>query len=586
MTILWLLAPCLSAALRSCLVHPPGDEPSEDSVVVVYDLRPVLPSFDQEGTWSQALVPALADPGHENLPFVSLQELHRGEAPDSITNLVTEALGEDLHYEGRGIQIERGDQMVVAAPPAVQAKVRAILDALQAAFSAGTTVELDWFVMSDGAMPIDRCVLTLDEAKRFVDAAMARGSSHLHQTLRLAPGRTVALERARFIPLLADYDVEIAQGSFIYDPVIYEIRDGFRGFLRGTSVPGGTALSLLWLQEDLVNEVRERPIVLKGAVGREQRGGLDLIEGPQSMQTADVMTHALAFDTFLPDGKALVAFSDVDVKGTTFRQVLVLRRGAGAQSSFTKVPLSNGGRTLVILDGEAFGAPRFSISTGDALYEAEWPHPFVVAELHSEASSFLQDQLGRLNQWWTVGPWVLVLTDPSWDGPAAAELERLAGAIRPVTDLVELAVELQSPTGSSLARWRLPTLSGRSVGAVVGVTGLAVQDYDVEVAQYSAVADPKIRPTFQGLCLGAEVARSPGNSGWVLRAQGVASFLAGTVPTIGPQGPFIGALELPRVERLSIDEHAIVPAASPESVVRIGPEGGEGKGLAVTLRIR
>jgi hypothetical protein len=591
MTIPWLAVPSLAVAFLAPALRPvpPGDEEGEDNVVVVYDLRPILPSFDTETTLSQALVPALADPWH-GLPSLSIAELHQGESPDSIASLVTEALGEELHYEGRGIQIERGDQMVVSAPPAVQTKVRAILDALQGVFASSVTIELDWFSFPDGTLPIERCVLTQEEAKRFVDGALARGTAHVHQTLRLTPGRTAALDRARTVPFLADYDVEIAQGSFIYDPISFELRDGFRALLRATSVPGGTALSVLWLQEDLIDDVRERPVVLGGMVGREQRGGFDLVPGPASMQTADVMTHALAFDSFLPEGKALVAFSDVDVKGATTRQVLVLRRGAGTQTSFLKLPLSTAGRTLVVLDGELFGPPQFSISSG-LVDPEEWRHPFVLAELSSETSSFLDDQLGRLNQWWTVGPWALALTDPAWDGPAAAELERLAGSIRPTMDLVELGVELSAPNGSTAARWKVPTLAGRSVGAVVGVTGLVLQDYDVEVAQFAAVSDPRLRPTFHGLCMGAEVARAPvtpangGSAGWVLRAQGVASLL-GATPTFSPPGPGVGTLEFPREERLAIDEHLTVPAGTPEAVVRIGPEVGEGRGLGVTLRVR
>jgi hypothetical protein len=589
MTIPWLVASCLSALLRSCTAPALLAAEGEDNVVVAYDLRPILPTFDRESSWSQGLVSSLANRG-KDVQTVSIPDLHQAEPPDTIANLVTEALGEELHYEGRGIQIERGDRMVVAAPPAVQARVRALLDALQGVFSATATVEFDWFAFPDGTLPIDRCVLSLDEAKRFVDGALARGAAHVHQTLRLAPGRTAALERARELPFLGDYDVEIAQGAFIYDPIIFRIRDGFRGLLRATTVPGGTALSVLWLQEDVLGDVRERPVVLNGIVGREQRGGFDLVTGPQSMQTADVMTHALAFDSFLADGKALLAFSDVEHKGATYRQVLVLRRGAGAQSTFLKVPLSTGGRMLVVLNAETFGAPQFAISSGAGLNN-DWPHPYALAELRSETSNFLQDQLGRLNQWWNVGPWVFALTDPAWDGPAAAELERLAGSIRPATDLIELGVELSSPSGGVAARWKVPTLGGRSVGAVAGVTGLALADFDVDVAQFAAVSDPILQPTFQGLCMAAEVSRAPvtaasGGAGWVLRAQGVASLLGATLPTFSTPGPFVGTIEQPREERLAIDEHLTVPAASPEAVVRIGPEAGEGRGLGVTLRIR
>ncbi len=583
MTIAWLFAACFQ------LPAPPfsfASQGGQENVLVPYDLRAVIPSFDQSWSWSQALLPSLADP-EQSLPAVVLSELHHSEGPESILDLLVQALGEELHYEGRSIQIERDDQLLILAPQSVQAKVQEVLKLLETAFSSAVVVELDWFGFPDSGIPLERSVITQEEAKRFVDAAVARGSAHLTQTFLLSPGRTAAIESVRVVPVLLDYDVEIAQGSFIHDPIVRDIRHGFRAFLRGTTVPGGAQLSVLWLQEELVNDVKERPVTLHGAVGNEQRGGFELIEGPKSLQTASVMSHALAFDTFLPDGKAVVASSEVEVQGTTFRQVLVLRRAGGVQTSFAKIPLSNSGRALFVLNGELFGAPQFAISSGPAV-DDEWPHPYVIAELRSEISPFLQDALARLSDWRTVGPWILVLSDQSWDGPASSDLERLVTAMKPPIELVELSGDCLAPNGTTPARFSLPALVGRSVGVVCGVTSQVIFDYDVEVAQNASVADPRLRPTFQGLCLGMEVSKAGATKAWVVRAQGTASFLGGAIPSIAPQGPFIGTIELPREERLSIDEHMILPISAPETNLRIGPrsrvEGEASSGVTVRIR--
>ncbi|MEN8162228.1 MAG: hypothetical protein ABFS41_19310, partial [Myxococcota bacterium] len=287
------------AFLLLALLSPGDESPAEpqsaaESVFVRYDLRPVIPRLDQGSGWLQSLVPDLAKP-YEKVPEVELQRLYEPAAPDVILDLLTQILGDELVLEGRSIALERDTRLLVLAPPATQDKVAAILEVLESVLSASVHLRLDVLSTSEGAAPErdGRCVVSTDEAERLVAGLVARGASHREHAFQLSAGRTAAVDQIRKVPFLFDYDVEIAQGCFIYDPIVRSAEAGLRMLARGVPVPGGVALAMFVGHAGAVGEIEERPLNVRGVVSAEQKGGLSPVEGPQTVQTTQLLTRAV-----------------------------------------------------------------------------------------------------------------------------------------------------------------------------------------------------------------------------------------------------------------------------------------------------
>ena len=122
----------------------------------------------------------------------------------------------------------------------------------------------------------------MQEADRIGDGLLARGAEHVQSDFELFPGRTAVLNRTRKRSIVRDFNVEIAQGTFAYDPVVMELDVGANVFVRGVPVSEGTVVSLLVSSEGILGEVRERPLTMRGAISQQRERGYEIIDGPAS----------------------------------------------------------------------------------------------------------------------------------------------------------------------------------------------------------------------------------------------------------------------------------------------------------------
>jgi hypothetical protein len=123
--------------------------------------------------------------------------------------------------------------------------------------------------------------------------------------------------------------------------------------------------------------------------------------------------------------------------------------------------------------------------------------------------------------------------------------------------------------------------SGIASSVVAGAEDELLSDWDVEVAQSAAVADPQIRPTFEGLCARLRVERDAGGA-LVLQIHAFGQARNGELRNIDPQVPTVGAISQGIWDRLGVEEQLTFPADGPKQAL-FGDSGGAGLLLEVTL---
>jgi hypothetical protein len=578
MTFLALLA--LAPALQLAASAPAAAQ-AEEAVYATYDLRAVLPRWDAVTSWRQSLlVPPVTSPRAQLAAvFDALQydELRSFELLD----LLGQVLGDDLRREGRELSVD-GPLLSVLAPSSLHEQVRAVLETLTGALSASALVRLDVLTLGEGGGDLGSAgMIGDDEAAARISALVGRGAQHRTTTVELSVGRTAVVDAHREIPFLFDYDVEIAQVTQVFAPVMGQTRDGMRLILRGSGLPGGLALSCVCVRSERLGEHGKIPLVLQGLVNQGEGAGLQVMPGPVHLQSPDVLARALAFDTLLPDGKALALTLEGTLGKARTRELVLLRRAGGALPFFVVRPVPRTSRTLIALDAGLFRPARFSFTDEPWLNPQGGRVPNPIASLDTELSSFLMEWLkARFSVWRRFGPWILIVTDPSWDRDSAAQLERLVKSIRSPAGPRTVGIDLRGGEGGPSVRVRLPLLDGSNAGLALARGRTALLGYDVEVAQGSAAPDPIVDAVFDGLVL------SLGLQGAMLSARGVAQSLGAEANSIDPGYSIMGPIQQPEPRLLRFDERLTLPEGRP-GPLRIGSGGerGEPDGLLLELTV-
>ena len=559
--------------------EPPAPPQSEESVLATYDLRSVMPRWDASPSWSQSLLVTPAANPLQPLPSVDDGLEYADLASFELLDLLTQVLGDELRREGRELMVE-GNVLTVLAPESLHEQVRSILEGLEMALSGTVPVRVDVLTLGEGAeLPLAGS-LPDAEAAKLVSALVARGAQHESYPLELSAGRTVRADAYQRVPFLFDYDVEIAAGSTVFSPVMVDTRDGARLILRGLPMAGGLALSAVLVRSDLLGEIQTVPLTLRGRITHAESSASEVVDGPNGVQAPEVLVRGLAFDTFLPDGKALALTLETAFGGSPRREVVILRRLGGGSSAYVARPIPRTNRTLIAVDAELFRAPRLRADATPWADPMGVLQPSLVAHFDGEVSGFLLEWMKRFQVLRRFGPWILIVTDPAWDRDAAAQLDRLVKSLRPSTTLHDVALELRVPGRASPVRARLPLLGGTTAALALARGRTAVTSYSVEVAQGASVPDPYVSSVFEGLALSLCV------EGTTCEASGMAQLLDGPIEALDPGYAAFGPIQRPAPRVLRFDERLMLPEGR-TGPVRIGSasERPDGVGLALEIAV-
>lgn len=580
--------PALASLLSTALVfagEPTVAPQSENSVLVSYDLRAVLPRWDAGPGWSQSLLePPVASPYRiKELDTIEGSLRYADLAAFELLDILTQVLGDDLRREGRELLVE-GHVLNVLAPAAMHEQVRAVLDGLSEALAGTIPVRVDVLgLAAGGGELVPAGTLGEDEAAKLVATLVARGAQHKSYSLELCAGRTVSLDAYRSIPFLFDYDVEIAQNMMIFAPVMSATREGTRLVLHGRSAPGGVALSVLFMRSELLGKIQKRPLKLKGLVNRLEGGSIEVLDGPDGIQSPEVLARGLAFDTFLPEGKALALTLEAQMGAASAREIVLIRRLGGVLNSYVVRPIPRTNRTLIALDAGLFRPGSLRTEANASVDDHGALQPSAVARFDGGFSGFLLEWLkARFSIWRRFGPWILIVTDPAWDRDAAAQLDRLVKSLQRSTTLYSVGVDLRAQGREALypVRMRVPLLAGSSAGLVLARGETAVTGFDVEVAGGAAVPDPYVASIFEGLALSLAFGETS------VEASGLAQLFDGPIAVLESGYGLLGPIERPEPRVLRFDERLELSDGHPGPLrIGSGSDRADQPGFALEITV-
>ncbi len=561
-----------------------GDpEQSSDNVVRVYDVSTLSLDYDLGDEGSAHYLPLLPymEPVDEADDDVDATP-DRGGA-EAFVNMLFDQYAAEFEYEGRQLYLNSSDKLLVKGPADLQERVAGMLRFFETVQSSGATIAFDVVELPYGVELPEASVLELAEA----EALLSNVLRHEAYTLRVRPGRAARLDARTSRRAVVDLDVEIASGVAVGDPIVVEVPSGTRLELRASGAEGGLFLALNCKRGEWL-AAPDRMLDLGFWAGVE-KGGLEVKRDSSILQRARSCSRSMGFSTFLPDGKVLAISAGLALPEGR-REVFLLRRTGGALPVRRELPLSSGGPSVILADLGAVAPPcsraagiLFSDSMPLALGSA---HPtgfhttlqvFMSPESGEEVFELLSgaDVYSSLNH---LGPFLALCPQAEYLREYAPEIkseqQALIGAFEALMtegELLDVKVVVRD-NETEMATSRLPMRAGTEAALVLGIEDTDLADFDVEVAQSAAVADPTIRSTFEGLALWLAV--TPSLSGeLVLELRGGAG-VERIREEIDLGSPLYNGLECTGVETLLLSERVHLVAENGVWSARFGSWSG------------
>lgn len=510
---LFLIAPLLFASL------PPDDGAAQENELRLYDVSTLRMHYDESN---------LEEFGVRLTPYRTRDLLEYSDSYDEdargsevFVDLLIEVLGEEFEYEGRRVSIADDGRLAVIGPASLHERVDAILSFFEKAAFAEVRLQMDLLTMPAGTADALRAVITPAEAQALVDRARTQRSFQVS-----ARGdQPATIDLAEDAPAVLDYDVEIAQGSAIYDPVSYNVTTGTRAWIQAAPAVGGTHLALLMQRGERL-PMRQLDLDLEFYAGMVEKG-ISVVEGVRYLPVVDVAGSGAAITTYLPDDGVLVLRSKVDVAKGRLDEVVLLRKVGGGLPLRSEIELQPGGARLILADrgahaptrtslNGALHAPRLNID----IFSRHWnSEPAMLARFASDSGDFLFELLDMDREYSDIdflGPWLVSRAYGGLRGENGAQVRAEQDAVvdalakaRVAGDLLELTFSVRQGEGSNPILARVPVQAGSSTSLALGVEGPDVVGYDVEVAQMSSVADPIVHLAMDGAMLWARATPRP-----------------------------------------------------------------------------
>ena len=501
--------------------------PAADNVARIYDVTSLaLDPFEANEEYPDVLAPFSRLSYWDQLSFDGNVDEERGA--DRVISLLVDIVGAEFEYEGREIHEIPGGRIYVRGPEALQARVKALLSFLDRLVNAQIELTVDVIELAVGSeAPLGgRMIVTKAEAEAWMQE---RQGPRENMKLLLRADRPSELELTRSIPLVVDYDVEIAQGSAIGDPISFVTSIGKRLKVRAVPAPNGVALSVLLMRGSPIGDVQERSLGAMGHALNEQ--GMVELNVSETFQSLDVLNRSIAFDAVLGGEQALVLYSSIDLERDKRSEVVVMRLTGGDlplhdshaygpngeelvafDLSYSAPPRIQASGTLVGAGGPPFrlsswvsGGSEFGILSA-YLYEADAEFAYDAVQASSDMVNLSELGSYRLAHYYTYGR--------SESDEPAREMAKVSEAIDGLgvdERMIEVAVELtrHGKWSSSPVRARVPVRLGHTSCLALGIESDFVGDYDVEVAQQASVPDAIVLSDFEGLVLWLHGSESP-----------------------------------------------------------------------------
>jgi hypothetical protein len=579
----------LHFTLACALLAPTLQQPDSGLVRHTYDLGALLPA-GRERVRTEDLLPFL-----EPQASVEDSSFHAETFCDVLCDALRGAYESELMQPGRELEVDALQRLSLRAPAALHKSVSDLFAQLGRAAAADIEIDVLYASVSESEaalLPEGGLVASADLAG--IAAKLSQkplASRELVRTLLRVPAASESwLSLMRDIDLLVDYDVEIAQGAHVSDPILDDAVAGLRLVLRAGEASGGTWLACLARGVEPTAVGLTRPVSLPGkiAAGSDKdpvgRYFVDTTETRELSQLSAYCT-GWALDTYVPTGKALVLRSAAHLQGVSGQSVLIFSPRARAARA-ERCELSGSDHVLVLRNLAPWAPPHISIggsmpstrTTGSGFVLQRGQSVDLAISLHAgdvPQHLFQLEFEGLLGQGISGGYTLLRQRKdaamPAWEPPPQAQLVQCELTLR-------RGVEREP-----VARATCIVRAGGTGLATLGAESLEVRDYDVEVATGASVSDPNTCHAFQGLIAklqprigaGGELVLTIDARARVQRASNPPALLAPISPT---------TLDLADADLLAAEQRFQAEAGGTIEA-RLGTDLGAGLGLEVRARV-
>ncbi len=570
--------------LASVLLVPMGSDPA-DSRVAIYDLSAVTATMGGTGSAQEWLLPVFRPriPGTEEEGFAEIDE-ERLET--ELLELIVSLYPDEFEFEGRTVELLADGRLALRGPESLHARVGRLLEFLEEVVNAEVEISVDMARLPARAQLPERAVLPEAEAERWLAGIPTANRQRF--ALRLRADRVSDLDARGERPIVLSYMTEIAESSFIHDPLVVYASFGTRVIASAVPGNGGLELALTLQRGHLAGPVIDRELGLEGSVSNES-GGMSYEDSPGIVQTFELLNRSLSMGAFLPDGQALLFSTFADGGRRDVREVVVVRRTGGELPAVASLSLDPDPGRLTALNTGAL-APPGPVARGRVLdrrelvgLQLEWN--LRIWEMIPLLSAGFRGIVADTALEAFAPPDVAVLQH----GPWAFLVDRGAGSTAPdIFDVfatrrgnVEITVALERANGNRIAAARVPMRPGHSGSIVLGVEELHFPDYMVEIAQKSASPTPLPMTSFDGLVLWMHPRTTPSGN-LVLEVRGGGHVLTSEA-TLDINGPLIDFLDQPAFDQLLVDERLTFQAEGERSVVLGAADRGTGDELRLVI---
>ena len=433
----------------------------------------------------------------------------------------------------------RGDQDELrwSAEPDHEAVIAALLELLLADLTADPPLELH--VWSGIATERVRTV-PLEHSDRAEEEWASSGEL---ERLRVVSPSVVSGELTHdrdqtTQPRILDYEIEISHAAVVYDPVTTTYGRGVRAAIRGARAPGGLRLDLAVAiaeaaREDMTRELHPK-VFMASSIPHEfnlAKAKMPFAEFSKKHDLRPFVHHdtvplrldapldrvaSFTTSTFLADGTALwIPITARGVEGDA-RFTLVVRPTGPAAPWMQVLPPTHDGFERVLVHAAAErpgGFERHFLGYHRDLGDDAGPqhfepfHPYFAREFRTEYSSdsveFFEELLEEHTKEDTyavdsLGNDTLVL-----EAPLAKEGERLVDLVRRVLPAQRTAAirAIVRDQDRVVADTELPMIVGLPATLRAGIEGRRLVDWDVDVANDAACANPDVYLYLDGTAL-------------------------------------------------------------------------------------
>ncbi len=524
--------------------------------------------------------------------------------PDLIIGAIQDYLDPELDAQGWMVWEDDQGQLLVRAPESTHAQISGLLDFF--ASVAGATTEFQIDVLE---LPLKAEMGVLPSG--IVESAVADkligslGSTYRNESYTLQVPATAAarLDMTTEHTFIGDYSVEVAEGVGIYDPKTISMTSGMRLDISAFPAPGGCHLALVVRHGSPTGPLKDVPLKCNGVMAAESDGRK--IFGPQQRGSMSMSMRTYALNTALPDGKALVLRSTLDLSEGGGTQYLVLRKMGATPPAIHEITLGNENNKIHLVSTQALSVPVLQFGmppnrdtfSSHELCESGLRGVHLESKLDPELQStetgveVLRDMM-QMSKFRAVDR--LAMITRFSHGPAQEECELEEQELIQLVDQLQSPIEMVSVSiqvtrgGAELSRdiqCEIPLRLGVESAIVTGIEGTRLYDYEVEIAAKAAVTEPVVGLDLEGLVLLVKVSRAR-SGGFDLQLRGMVK-LQRKLSTFDPIIAGFGSIEQEASDFLELNDVVHVPATGNRSLV-LGntASGGDSKGIRFQIQVR